>query len=324
MSVGLQGVARSTAPAASRRRSGFWHELVGRRSRVFYAFITPWVLGFLIFTAWPMVLSAYYSLTNYKIGLSPRWVGLSNYEYLLKHDQNFTQALSNSVIYTVLSVPLGIALSLSLALLLNNRRVRGLTFWRALFYMPTILPTVASSYMFAWMFSYRYGPVTSLFRVLGINPINFFTTDYAHWIIILFSLWGFGPGMIIFLAGLQGIPRVLYEAAAIDGAGRLRSFYHITLPGVSPVIFFQFTNGLIGAMQTFQVAWFLEAYSLPQARSVFLGTLVYSNAFGGTGVGTAGGMGYASAVAWIIFAIVLVITAINFWGARFWVHYEQI
>jgi len=220
-------------------------------------------------------------------------------------------------------VPLGIAISLFLASLLNQKRiVRGLTLWRALFYLPAILPAVASSFMFQWIFSYRYGPISALFRFFGQQPINFFTTSLAQWIIIFFSLWGFGPGMIIFLAGLQGIPTVLYEAASIDGASKLQSFWHITLPGISPVIFFQFTNGLIGSMQMFQVAWFMD--SLPQQRSIFLGTLVYGNAFGGTGVGTAGGMGYASAVAWVIFGIVMVITALNFGGSRFWVHYEQI
>ncbi len=306
----------------TRESGAFWQELTSKQSRTFFLFVSPWVIGFLIFTAWPMLASAYYSLTSYKVTLTPSWVGLDNYRYLLTKDINFKLALTNSVVYTVFSVPLGILLSLLLASLLNQKVVRGLPFWRAFFYLPAILPAVASAYMFQWVFSYRYGPVTSLFRLFGAEPVNFFTTDLAHWIIILFSLWGFGPGMIIFLAGLQGIPPVLYEAASMDGANKLQSFRHITLPGISPVIFFQFTNGLIGSMQMFQVAWFME--SLPQARGIFLGTLVYGNAFGGTGVGTAGGMGYASAVAWVIFAIVMALTALNFWGAKFWVHYEQI
>ena len=308
---------------ATRIKGGvtFWQELRSKQSRIFFAFITPWIIGFLVFTAWPMLGSLYYSMTSYKVTLSPEWVGLNNYRYLLTKDLNFKLALTNSAVFTVLSVPLGITSSLLLATLLNQKQgIHGMTFWRALFYVPTILPAVASSYMFQWIFSYRYGPISSIFRFLGQAPPNFFTTDLAQWIIVLFSLWHFGPGMIIFLAGLQGIPQVLYEAASIDGANRFQTFRHITLPGISPVIFFQFTNGLIGSMQMFQVAWFMT--SLPLQRSIFLGTLVYGNAFGGTGVGTAGGMGYASAVAWVIFAIVMVITLLNFLGARHWVHYE--
>ena len=307
---------------ALRRRSAMWGELLSKQSRTFFLFLMPWTIGFLVFTAWPMLASAYYSLTSYKVTLTPRFVGMANYSYLLTKDINFKLALTNSLVFTVFSVPLGIVISLLLATLLNQKVVRGLPFWRSLFYLPAILPAVASAYMFQWVLSYRYGPVSAVFRLFAQEPINFFTTGLAHWVIIFFSLWGFGPGMIIFLAGLQGIPPVLYEAAAIDGANRRQSFRHITLPGISPVAFFQFTNGLIGSMQMFQVAWFMD--SLPQARSIFLGTLVYGNAFGGTGVGTAGGMGYASAVAWVIFAIVMTITALNFGGARFWVHYEQI
>ena len=315
--------ARVQRLPGTRRRWSAWRELLSKDSRIFFLFASPWIIGFLIFTAYPMLASAYYSLTSYKVTLNPKWIGLDNYAYLLTKDINFRLALTNSLIYTVFSVPLGIAISLFLASLLNQKRiVRGLTLWRALFYLPAILPAVASSFMFQWIFSYRYGPISALFRFFGQQPINFFTTSLAQWIIIFFSLWGFGPGMIIFLAGLQGIPTVLYEAASIDGARKLQSFWHITLPGISPVIFFQFTNGLISSMQMFQVAWFMD--SLPQQRSIFLGTLVYGNAFGGTGVGTAGGMGYASAVAWVIFGIVMVITALNFGGSRFWVHYEQI
>ncbi|NLG52163.1 MAG: sugar ABC transporter permease, partial [Chloroflexi bacterium] len=239
--------------AVLKRRSNFWKELTSKPSRVFFAFITPWMIGFLVFTAWPMLGSLYYSMTSYKVTLSPEWVGLNNYRYLLTQDLNFKMALTNSLVYTVLSVPLGIAVSLLLATLLNQKgHIHGLPFWRALFYVPTILPAVASSYMFQWIFSYRYGPISAIFRFLGQTTPNFFTTDLAHWVIILFSLWHFGPGMIIFLAGLQGIPQVLYEAASIDGANRFQTFRHITLPGMSPVIFFQFTNGLIGSMQMFQ------------------------------------------------------------------------
>jgi len=314
----------AVSDARQLRRSAFRSELLSRKSLTFLLFIAPWLVGFSVFTAYPMVASLYYSMTSYKVTLSPKWVGLTNFVYLLTKDLNFKGALMNSLHYALVSVPLGITFSFLLAVLLNQKRVKGMTVWRTLFYLPTILPAVASSYMFGWMFSYRYGPVSAVLRFVGLNPINFFTTDTAMWVIILFSLWGFGPGMIIFLAGLQGIPRVLYEAASIDGANRVQTFWNITVPGISPVIFFQLTSGLIGALQMFQIAWFLEAYSLPKSKSTFLGTLVYSNAFGGTGVGTAGGMGYASAIAWVIFAIVLVLTAINFAASRHWVHYEQI
>ena len=308
-------------PTRLGRLASFRREILSKQSRWFFLFVSPWIIGFLSLTAWPLLSSAYYSLTFYKIGLPRRFIGLANYEFLLNTDPNFKLALGNSLVYTVLSVPLGIVVALLIATLLNQQVVRGLTFWRTLFYMPAILPAFASALMFQWVFSYRYGPVSNFFRSLGLASPRLMTTDHAQWVIVLFSLWGFGPAMIIFLAALHGVPRVLYEAAAIDGANKVQCFFHVTVPQITPAIFFLFTSGLIGSMQMFQVAWFMA--TLPKARSIFLGTLVYSAAFRHMGVGTASGMGYASAIAWVIFAMVMVITALNLWGARFWVYYES-
>jgi len=236
----------------------------------------------------------------------------------------FKDALINSFIITFAGVPLGTLLSLVMAILLNQRNVKGLPFWRALFYMPSILPGIASVYMFAWLFNYKLSPINGLLNLLGLPSINFFSVDLALGLVLLIQLWGFGGGMIILLAALQGIPRVLYEAAAIDGANKWQSFLNITLPGLSPALFFLVTGGLIGSMQAFQTGWFLIQYGAPQSKMIFLGYLVYYNAFGGSAVGAQGGMGYASAVAWVIFWIVMILTALNLWGAKHWVYYEQL
>lgn len=313
----------TTSPRALRMRA-YRRELFSKRSLIFFLFISPWILGFLIFTVRPMIMSLYYSFTKYKVIIPPKWVGLSNYQWLLKRDVEFDYALKNTLIYSFMTVPLRILAGLIPAIVLNHERARGLPFWRALFYLPTILPAVASTYMFAWFLSYRFGPPNILLRAMGLPPMNLFRTDTAILLAILFSVWGFGGPMIILLAGLKGIPQVLYEAARIDGANNWHCFRHVTWPGLSPVLFFLLTNGLIRSMQAFQVGWFLIDYGAPRSSLVFLGTLVYENAFGGTSVGTAGGMGYASAVAWFIFALVMALTAFNLWTARHWVHYEQI
>jgi len=301
-----------------------WRELVSKDSLRFYLFISPWILGFLIFTVRPMIMSVYYSFTKYKVILPPKWVGLVNYKWLFTSDLMFKDALMNSFIITFLGVPLGTLLSLFMAVVLHQKNVRGLTFWRALFYVPSIMPGIASVYMFAWLFNYRLSPINGLLDLLELPAINFFSVNLALGLVLLIGLWGFGGGMIILLAALQGIPRVLYEAAAIDGANRWKSFLNITLPGLSPALFFLFTGGLIGSMQAFQTGWFLIQYGAPQSRMIFLGYLVYNNAFGGSAIGAQGGMGYASAVAWVIFWIVMALTAINLWGAKHWVYYEQL
>ena len=159
------------------RSADFWRELFGKRSLVFLGFISPWILGFLIFVVRPMIMSLYYSFTKYKVIIPPRWIGLENYRWLLTMDYSFQKALSNSFIFSFASVPLGIVVSLCMAMLLNQERVKGLPFWRALFYMPGILPIVASTYMFAWFLSYRFGPFNILLRAIELPPVNLFRTN---------------------------------------------------------------------------------------------------------------------------------------------------
>jgi len=320
----MQQVELTRSLRAARISRARWRELFSKPSLIFLLFVSPWILGFLIFTVWPMLTSFYYSFTKYKVIIPPRWIGLENYKWLFTMDLDFKDALANSLLLTITTVPVGVITAFIMAVVVNQEGIRGLPFWRALFYIPAIIPAVASIYMFAWVLNYYYSPLNLLLKAVGLQPVNFFASSTTLILLNVLAAWGFGGGMIIFLAGLRGIPRSLYEAASIDGANRLQQIRHITLPGLSPVFFFMLTGGLIGSMQAFQTGWFLIQYGAPRAKMIFLGTLVYTNAFGGGSVGSAGGMGYASAVAWVIFAIVMVLTALNLWGARYWVYYEQI
>ena len=287
--------------------------------RNFWLFLSPWLIGFVFFGAGPIVASALLSLTDYNIFNPPRYVGLANYRELLCDDPLIGKALWNTLFYTAFAVPLGTALALGLALLLNQK-VRALSVWRTVYYVPTVVSGVAMAVLWRWIFNPEVGLANTLLRplldVLDLpDPLWLLDPALAKPAYVLMSLWGVGGGMVIFLAGLQGIPKHLYEAAEIDGAGRWATFRHVTLPMLSPVILFMTTMGIIGSFQIFTQAYVMTGRGVDNS-TLFYVLYLFDQAF------RYFRMGYGSAMAWVLFAIVLVVTILQFKLARRWVYYE--
>ncbi len=279
-------------------------------------FISPWLIGFLVFTAGPMIASLILSFCKYNIA-TVKYAGLSNYQRLLTNDPLFWKALLNTATYTLWAVPLGLTGSLLLAVLLNQKiKARGL--FRALFYIPTLVPAAAASYLWRYLLNAEYGLLNTSLANIGIaGPDWLGSTKWAMPSMILMSLWGIGGGrMIIFLAGLQNISSSLYEAAAIDGASRLQQFRHVTMPMLTPMIFFNMILGIIGSFQVFTQA-FLMTGGGPDNSTLFSALYLFRVSFQQLH------MGYASAMAWLLFIILAILTAIQFFYARKWVHYEE-
>ncbi|GIV70842.1 carbohydrate ABC transporter permease [Caldilinea sp.] len=280
-----------------------------------YLFISPTVIGLLVFLLGPIIASAVLSFTDYDILTAPAWVGLDNYIQLFQ-DGLFWQALRVSVIYSVISVPLGLALSLGAALLLNQK-IRGVAILRSIYYMPTIISGVAVAMLWRWLFNAQFGMVNILLGKIGIRGPMWLTDErWALTAIIIASFWGLGGAMLIYLAGLQGIPSELYEAAEIDGATEQAKFRYITLPMISHVTFFNLVLGIIGALQLFTDAYVMTGGG-PNNATLFLSLYLYRQAF------LYLKMGYASAMAWVLFAIVLILTLLVFKSSPMWVYYES-
>jgi len=284
-------------------------------------FISPWIIGFLVFTAGPMLASIYFSLTEYNVLQPPEWVGLANYKEILTNDPLFWKSLYNTVYYTALYVPLHLAVALGLALLLNLN-VRGVPFWRTFFYLPSITPVVAVAILWRWILNPNSVILNRFLASVGL-PAPGWTTD-PNWMkpaLVLMSLWGAGGAMLIYLAGLKNIPRELYEAAQIDGAGRWARFLHITLPMISGVMFFNLVISIIASLQTFAQPVLLFNTSEGGGSTTNDAVLLYivylfRQAF------RYFHMGYASALAWIIFVIIVIFTIIQFRLSQRWVYYE--
>lgn len=295
--------------SASRRR---W---VDRPEFWGFLFVTPWLLGFLIFTAGPMLASLYLSLTKYDLA-NMEFVGMENYRRLLFKDELFWKSLRVTVLYALFTVPLGIAGSLSLALLLNQK-VRGQRIFRTLFYLPSLVPAVASAILWQWIFNADNGLLNSGLALFGLPNIEWLQDErYTLGAFVLMSLWGIGGGrMVIFLAGLQGISETYYEAARIDGASPAQQFRSVTLPLLSPVMFFNLILGVIGAFQVFTSSYVMTGGG-PNNASLFYALYLFRNAF------EQFKLGKASAMAWILFVILLLLTLVQFWGSKRWVHYE--
>jgi multiple sugar transport system permease protein len=272
-------------------------------------------LGFLIFTLGPMLASVYYSFTEYPILASPRWIGIGNYRTMLTDDEFFYQSLKVTVVYSLISVPLNLIVGFMIAILLNQD-IRWVTVWRTVYYLPSIIAGVAVALLWQWIFNADFGLANYLLRLIGIKgPSWLLDPQWALFSLIVMSLWGVGGGMVIYLAGLQGIPTVLYEAAEIDGAGALRRFAHITLPMVSPVIFFNLIMGIIGTFQTFTQAFIMTGGG-PRRATYFYMLHLYNNAFQWLK------MGYASSLAWVLFFIILGLTLLVLRSSSAWVFYQ--
>jgi multiple sugar transport system permease protein len=283
-----------------------------------YALISPWLVGFLIWTAYPIVASFYLSFTEYDVLQSPDWVGLRNYARIFTQDIDFWPAIRITVLYAFFSVPLGIAGSLAVAMLLSTN-IRGLGVYRTVYYLPSILPAVAVALLWRWLFNPNAGLLNSMLRPilepLGMRPPNWFgDPQYVLPAFIIISLWGVaGASMVIFLGALKNVSRHLLEAAEIDGANAWQRFRSVTIPMITPVIFLQLVMGIIGALQIFTVAAFIR---YTPAAGKFMNVLIYQAGF------QQFRMGYASALAWILFAIILVLTLIVFRWSNAWVYYE--
>jgi multiple sugar transport system permease protein len=287
-----------------------------RRKEAMYGYIAilPWFLGFLAFTAGPMVFSAYLIFTDWELITPPEWVGLKNIR-TLADDQMFRDTLLNTAIYTVFSVPLQLLVALGVALLLNLN-IRGSNLYRAIIFLPSQTPVVATAMLWFFIFSPTGGLANAALGVFGIPPQRWlWDIHLVKPALIAVAVWAFGSAMIIFLAGLQDVPQSLYEAADLDGASAWSKLRNITLPLITPTIFFNLVIGLIGAFQVFTPVYLMTGGG-PGTSSMMMGLLIYREGF------EEFNMGYASLLAWVLFLIVIVLTIIQFSFARRWVYYE--
>lgn len=276
-------------------------------------FIAPWLFGFAVFTLYPFVASFYFSFTSYDLTSAPHWIGLHNYANLFRAHE-FYQSLYNTFYYTIIEVPLATVGAIGIALLLNMK-VRGRSFYRTLFYIPSIVPTLASSILWIWIFDPSFGVLNSLLGSVGVpGPGWIFSSGWVKPSFIIMGLWGMGAPIVIYLAGLQGIPHDLYEAASIAGASAWRQVRSITIPMLTPVIFFNVVLGMIGSLQYFTQAYVMTGGG-PDNASEFIGLYIYKEAFSYLN------FGYSSAIAWMLFLLILVATYLLFRSSRRWVFY---
>lgn len=288
--------------------------------RCFWLFAAPAFAGFALFSLGPMLYSLWLSFCAYDVVSPPRFIGLRNYVYLIMADPSFWPSVKVTLVFALVQVPLTVASALGVALLLNQP-VGARGFWRAVYFLPSILPQAASVAVFVYIFQADGGLLNRLLALAGVTGPAWTTSAvWALPVLILISLWGFGYPMVIFLGGLQNVPRELYEAAHLDGAGAWARFRHVTLPLISPVLFFNIVMGVIGSLKVFDLAYaFGAAQGLipggPARATLFYGLNLYQQAF------TYFHMGLASAMAWLLFAVILGLTWLNFRLGRRWVHY---
>lgn len=286
-----------------------------------YIFISPWLIGFIVFTVGPMIASLILSLTRYNITSPPVFTGLENYIKLFTGDPRFWHSLGITVKFALVAIPLNLVFGFVLALLLNQN-VPGVPFWRTIYYLPSVIAGVAVAILWSLIFNPRYGILNWLLSLVGIDGPGWLASP--HWAVpalIIMSLWSVGGGMIIYLSGLQSIPTALYEAAQIDGANAWQRLFYITIPLMSPVIFYNLVIGIIGTFQYFTEVYVITATADtglggPLESTLFYNVYLYSNAFRYLN------MGYASALAWVLFVIVLVLTLLVFRSSALWVYYE--
>lgn len=280
-----------------------------------YGFISPWIIGFLVFMGGPIVASFILSFFSWKMISPPKYIGLTNYINMFTTDDLFRNSIVVTFKYVLIAVPLAQVLSLTLAILLNQN-VRLIGFWRTVFYLPAIVSGVAGAVIWKWMYDNELGVINNILADIGIHaPHWLYDKNTALIALIIKGLWNVGVPMVIYLAALQGMPRYLYEAAEIDGAGEVAKFRAITLPMLTPVIFFNLVMGTITGIQTFAEPYVMTGGG-PENATLFLGLHLYHSAFGYLK------MGYAAAMAWIMFIVILVLTISQFMLASRWVYYE--
>ncbi len=280
-----------------------------------WLFISPWVLGFIFFLALPIALSVYYSFTAFNVFQPPRWIGLANFR-ALSTDPLFWKALYNTAYYTFLSVPLMMIISLGIALLLNSK-LRGMRIFRTIFFLPSVLSGVGVALLWLWIFNPDYGLINLLLGYLGIEgPLWLYSPQWAKPAMVIMSLWGLGGVMVINLAGLQSVPEQLYEAARVDGASNWAQFRYVTLPMLSPTLFFNFITLTIGSFQVFTQAYIMTGGG-PVHSTLFYVLYLFQTAFESLR------MGYASAMAWILFFVIVGVSLFQLAVSRRLVYYEE-
>lgn len=288
-----------------------------KKNRIAYLFLLPWFVGLFVFTIGPMITSFYYSLTKFDVMSPPQYIGLQNYKTMFTADPRFITSLRVTVTYVFISVPVKLTFALLIAALMN-RGLRGLALYRTLYYFPTLLGgSVAIAVM--WRKIFGDGGIINhfLLTAFGIEAPNWVADPrYALYSIVALSVWQFGSSMIIFLAGLKQIPQDFYEASQVDGASKIRQFFSITMPLLTPVIFFNLVIQLIGAFQAFTPSFIISGgKGGPMDATLFYTLYLYMKGFGFYE------MGYASAMAWVLLIIISIFTAFVFSSSKYWVHY---
>ena len=279
-----------------------------------YAYLAPYIVGLLVFTAIPFGASFYLSFTDYNLMSAPKWTGLENYAELFTDDRTFRKSLSVTLLYVFITVPLKLAFALFIAYILNYR-LKGINFFRTAFYVPSILGgSIAIAVLWRYMFA-QQGLVNMGLEAVGLSPVNWFGDPTNALITItLLRCWQFGSAMVIFLAALQSIDKSLYEAAAIDNAKPWHTFFFITIPLITPVIFFNLIMQMVQAFQEFNGPYIITQGG-PLKSTYLLPLYIYEEAF------KKFNMGYASAIAWVLFVIIMVLTLVAFWSSKKWVYY---
>ncbi|MBT5328263.1 MAG: sugar ABC transporter permease [Gemmatimonadetes bacterium] len=287
-----------------------------RNTRYFFLFISPWLVGFSVFILGPIISSIYLSFTKYSISDPPRWVGLDNYAVIFKGwEPSFYNSVEVTIAYSVLAVPLGVSVALFAALMLNVPKIKGMSYYRTIFFLPSLLPAVATTITWAFVFNPKYGYLNAVYTALlgGDGPDWFM--QHTLGCLIMIAVWGFGNTMMIFLAGLQEVPKSLVEAATVDGANAWQRFWHVTVPAIFPVLFFNIVVGIIGSFQVFTQAFVFRSIGGAQIneKAVFFYVLnIYENAF------QYGRFGLACALAWILMVAILMMTLVQFYLKKRW------
>ena len=315
------GVGETTGMAAANtKRPAF--TMARREAITGYVFLLPWLIGFLWFVLGPVLVALGMSFTDYTGGgTALHFVGLANYHDLLSIDPLFRQSLKVTALFTALTVPLGLCLSLGIAVLLNQK-VRLLPLWRTIFYLPSLVTGAAIALLWQFMFNEQFGLLNSVLNTFNIQGAPWLSSE--DWVIpslVIASLWGSTNGMLVFLSGLQAIPTELYEASMLDGAGALRKFWHITIPLLTPTIFYNLILGIITSFQVFTLVFVLTtgmnggSVGGPNYASYVYSIYIYQTAF------QFNRLGYAAALGWALFIVVLLLTVAIFRSARYWVFY---
>lgn len=280
------------------------------------AFVSPWLIGFSVFQLYPIAASFYYSLCDFSVLEPAQFIGAANYVELAG-DEVFRKALFNTFYYAAIALPLGILLALSIAMLLNTG-VGGMTVYRTIYFLPSLIPTVAMAILWLWIFNGEHGILNYVLGQVGLKGPGWLSSpQWSKPALILLSLWGVGQAMVIYLAGLQDVPRHLYEAADLDGASWWHKIRHVTLPMLSPVILFNLIIAIIGTFQYFAVPFIMAPGGQPARSAYFLAVNLYDSAFAYLR------MGYASAMAWVLFLVVLALSLLALRVSERHVHYSE-